>query len=824
MATFTSNYAWTKPAGSDPVDISVLNDNLDSQDGIIHDAFLNMADPFSESSTYAVGNIVVYGTKTYKCHTAVTTAGSWTGSTNWQVYKLSEGGSGGGSTTDYLELDNKPQINGNELRGNKTSADLGLQSELTAGNYVNIQNGVINVQTEIGTYNYVRYEMESTGGGNIKLIVRKYVNNVLDSTTKYPNDGQHHEIDDVMDTWYEYGPYLWHYKLLVASTDHAVGYEESWSYQDTSVHTVNFQFAQDDSTTLVTKGDLDDADGDIYAVMGQMGAKNLIPYPYYADTEEDRGITWTNQSNGWVVATGTASADSAHNLSLRTVENGIYLPNGTYILNGCPSDGSDSTYYLEAVITKNSSAFRLGIDSGSGVEIEITGDDFSNDGAYVMIRGIVKNAYAIQSSLTLKPMLRLATDTDDTYQPYAKTNKQLTDEIDNKVNKVEGKGLSTNDYDNAEKAEVAKVAGKADKTATASGETLALVPTSEGRALLHTAYGMSTQSGTPTPSSPVDIESSKVDLRSVGKNLVPYPFTNEYMTNGEHTRFGITYEVIKGGIILKSGKCTSSTGSVQRFIDDAPIASIGLEIGKQYILSAKKSGYDNTTPVTLRFYNSSSEIIDTITTSTGADVLFTVPENSVVCRMYEFISANETLGGEETILPMLRMAAVTDNNYEYYQKNDVTTDLTLRAIEVTSSDAYNLVRDNKYYIADTLDYSEDNGFVVTRRIGHIASYDSESLTTKWMSSKDVYASGTNPSSGATVDYILATPTTETITTAQALALLGLKTYDESTTISSQAEPSCTIAVEYAKERLGALALTAYNTAKGNDLRITALEG
>ena len=91
MATYTSNYGWTKPSGSDNVDISVLNNNLDGQDGVIHDAFLNMAPPFSELSTYAVDDIVLYGTGLYKCHTAVVTPGSWTGSTNWQVYKLSEG-------------------------------------------------------------------------------------------------------------------------------------------------------------------------------------------------------------------------------------------------------------------------------------------------------------------------------------------------------------------------------------------------------------------------------------------------------------------------------------------------------------------------------------------------------------------------------------------------------------------------------------------------------------------------------------------------------------------------------------------------------------
>ena len=95
MATYTSNYGWTKPSGSDNVDISVLNNNLDDQDSTIHDAFLNMAPPFSESSTYAVDDIVLYDTGLYKCHTAVVTPGSWTGSTNWQAYKLSEGGGGG---------------------------------------------------------------------------------------------------------------------------------------------------------------------------------------------------------------------------------------------------------------------------------------------------------------------------------------------------------------------------------------------------------------------------------------------------------------------------------------------------------------------------------------------------------------------------------------------------------------------------------------------------------------------------------------------------------------------------------------------------------
>ena len=175
---------------------------------------------------------------------------------------------------------------------------------------------------------------------------------------------------------------------------------------------------------------------DIYAVMGEMGAKNLIPYPYYEDTEEDRGITWTNNADSTITITGTATADSSHNLSQRTNTGKLYLPNGKYKLSGCPSEGSNNTYYLEAVCTKNSRAYRLGIDNGTGVDITIDGDDYGVDGAYVMVRGIVKNGYAVTNPIVFKPMLRLASDTDDTYQPYAKTNKQLTDEIANNTEAI----------------------------------------------------------------------------------------------------------------------------------------------------------------------------------------------------------------------------------------------------------------------------------------------------------------------------------------------------------------------------------------------------
>ena len=47
--------------------------------------------------------------------------------------KIVENGGGGGGTSDYDDLDNRPQINSHTLSGNLSSSDLGLQSDVMTG-------------------------------------------------------------------------------------------------------------------------------------------------------------------------------------------------------------------------------------------------------------------------------------------------------------------------------------------------------------------------------------------------------------------------------------------------------------------------------------------------------------------------------------------------------------------------------------------------------------------------------------------------------------------------------------------------------------------
>lgn len=63
------------------------------------------------------------------------------------------------------------------------------------------------------------------------------------------------------------------------------------------------------------------------------------------------------------------------------------------------------------------------------------------------------------------------------------------------------------------------------------------------------------------------------------------------------------------------------------------------------------------------------------------------------------------------------------------------------------------------YDGDTVDFATGK---CKRTKGYIASYAGEALPGKWISSRDVYAAGATPTTGAQVVYELTTPTTETV--------------------------------------------------------------
>lgn len=124
-----------------------------------------------------------------------------------------------------------------------------------------------------------------------------------------------------------------------------------------------------------------------------------------ATSKTENGITFTKNDDGTITVNGTATATSSINL----YRDNLSLRKGNYILNGCPRGGGSSNYRLAMNKGSNTSNF---FDTGSGVNVNLEAD-ITNAAVWIAIyRGVTVN------NLVFKPMIRLASITDDTYEPY----------------------------------------------------------------------------------------------------------------------------------------------------------------------------------------------------------------------------------------------------------------------------------------------------------------------------------------------------------------------------------------------------------------------
>ena len=91
--------------------------------------------------------------------------------------------------------------------------------------------------------------------------------------------------------------------------------------------------------------------------------------------------------------------------------NSLYLAAGNYLLTGCPSGGSASTFNLSIRQESTTGTVVGNIDTGSGAEVTIP-----SDGTYYFAISVTSSSNVNKS---FRPMLRLATVSDSTYEPYS---------------------------------------------------------------------------------------------------------------------------------------------------------------------------------------------------------------------------------------------------------------------------------------------------------------------------------------------------------------------------------------------------------------------
>jgi hypothetical protein len=129
-------------------------------------------------------------------------------------------------------------------------------------------------------------------------------------------------------------------------------------------------------------------------------------------TQTVNGITFTvnkDSANNVISVTvsGTASATIYFQLS-STVKN---LPANSYRLNGCPNISSLSNQIFLVV---TGTGVSTAVDAGKGSSFTLT-DTVSNLMCYIQIG----NGAIITTPITFYPMIRLATESDPTFEPYS---------------------------------------------------------------------------------------------------------------------------------------------------------------------------------------------------------------------------------------------------------------------------------------------------------------------------------------------------------------------------------------------------------------------
>lgn len=154
-----------------------------------------------------------------------------------------------------------------------------------------------------------------------------------------------------------------------------------------------------------------------------LGAKNLLPKSKKT-TDSKNGIDFTFNADGSVTFSGTASDVAEAYFDQTTSERLLVanLPSGI-IVNG--SDSSDSKYGIEVVYRDSSNDYISNQIAYNG-DLQLV---IPNNAYYIRVAVLVKSGTVISVPVTVYPMLRLASDPDNTFVPYAMTNKELTDKF-----------------------------------------------------------------------------------------------------------------------------------------------------------------------------------------------------------------------------------------------------------------------------------------------------------------------------------------------------------------------------------------------------------
>ena len=165
--------------------------------------------------------------------------------------------------------------------------------------------------------------------------------------------------------------------------------------------------------------ELNEALTDEVVTRSALGAHNLFRIDNHTEAGSDgNGLTWTDNGDGSFSVSGTPTG-----LKLFEFFMNSKLPVGDYIVNG--GFVSPVNLVINSIILRKGASIVRSVPGGGTNPINLTisaSDDYDN-----IVIDFKRGTNGTATSGTIKPWIKLASDSDPTYQPYAMTNKELTD-------------------------------------------------------------------------------------------------------------------------------------------------------------------------------------------------------------------------------------------------------------------------------------------------------------------------------------------------------------------------------------------------------------
>lgn len=447
--------------------------------------------------------------------------------------------------------------------------------------------------------------------------------------------------------------------------------------------------------------------------------KNLLPYPYAMSTATINGVTVTDNGNGCLTINGT-STGTVNFLLLPT--NGFF-ENGTYIIS--LENGNSGCYLFRG-------AEQSGI-TGKGVLNEIITVTNNTFGYFILQMPSGKSF----NNLVVKPMIRLASITDDTYEPYTGGQPSPSPDYPSEIESVGGKNLfDVNSI--TENTYLISGSGETGGSSVSNVSDYIFVKANQSyylsysyTSLLSTAYRSlcyydtnknfisgiaidpaSFHTFTPVQDGYVRFSYDKnytniqlekdtvatdyvpydtIQVKSVGKNLLNLP-------DGTYTNNGLT-AVISNGIININGTSTSTS-----FLN----IPINLELESDFSISLNNTAMgDSLSVVRLQI---SGSIYQSVPINVVNNKKVNISSYGTYTSLLIRVSSGVTITNG-IIKPQVELGYTTD--YEPYQSNTSSIDLQ-------GNELYSLPRETKDEINIT-----NGGVLLTKRINKVILNGSE---------------------------------------------------------------------------------------------------